>query len=173
MQFDNVWQSALQFVRENETFIEVALFVFAFAESIIFASMFVPSTPIFIGIGALEGAAHGPLVPLIIAGTLGAMAGDLASFAIGYRFRDDLPRMWPLRNHPAEFQRAQTFVKRWGLLAILASKLSGPLRPIVPMLVGASSMNRGTFFAASAASSLVWAVLVLVPAYYGAQVLAQ
>jgi len=154
------WQSALVFVRENETSIELALFAFAFAESIIFASVFVPSTPIFIGIGALEGAADGPLIPLIVAGTLGAIAGDLASFTIGYR-------IWPLGNHPEQLARARSFVERWGIVAILASKLSGPLRPIVPMLVGANGMPRWRFVAASAVSSIVWAVLVLAPAYYG------
>lgn len=167
MGLESWWQSALEFVRANETSIEIALFVFAFAESIIFASVFVPSTPIFIGIGALEGAAEGPLVPLIIAGTLGAIAGDLASFAIGYKFRDQLPQTWPLRNHPEQLARARSFVERWGLAAILASKLSGPLRPIVPMIVGANEMPRGRFVAASAVSSIIWAVLVLVPAYYG------
>lgn len=169
MNVDSILNAALDFVRENETLIEVALFVFAFAESIIFASIFVPSTPIFIGVGALEGAAQGPLIPLIIAGTLGAIAGDAASFAIGYRFKADVPKLWPLRNHPNELARARAFVERWGLLAILASKLSGPLRPIVPMLVGASDMPRSHFFAASAVSSVIWAVLVLAPAYYGVQ----
>lgn len=169
MDLHSWWQAALQLVRENETFIEVALFAFAFAESIIFASVFVPSTPIFIGVGALEGAAEGPLVPLIIAGSLGAIAGDLVSFAIGQRFRGDLPKMWILRDHPGQLERARRFVERWGAAAVVASKLSGPLRPIVPMLVGASDMNRTKFFFASAASSLIWAVLVLAPAYYGFQ----
>ena len=167
MDLHSWWQAALQLVRENETFIEVALFAFAFAESIIFASMFVPSTPIFIGVGALEGAAEGPLVPLIIAGSLGAVAGDLVSFAIGQRFRGELPNMWILRDHPGQLERARRFIERWGAAAVVASKLSGPLRPIVPMLVGASDMNRTKFFFASAASSLIWAVLVLAPAYYG------
>ncbi|MEQ8823073.1 MAG: DedA family protein [Filomicrobium sp.] len=167
MEFDVWWEAALNFVRENETWIEIALFFFAFAESIIFASVFVPSTPLFIAIGALEGAAEGPLVPLIIAGTLGAIAGDLASFTIGFVFRRRLPELWPLRNHPKQLEQARAFVERWGIVAILVSKLSGPMRPIVPMLVGASEMSRIKFFAASAVSSVVWAVIVLMPAYYG------
>ena len=163
------WQSALELVRDNETSIEVALFICAFAESIIVASVFVPSTPIFIAVGALEGAAEGPLMPLILAGTVGAIFGDLASFAIGFYFRQRLPEIWPLRNHPKEFAQARAFVQRWGIMAILVSKLSGPMRPLVPMLVGASEMSSGRFVAASAVSSVVWAVLVLGPAYYGFQ----
>ena len=114
MNLESWWQAAIEIVRENETFIEVALFVFAFAESILFASVFVPSTPIFIGVGALEGAAEGPLVPLIIAGSLGALAGDIVSYAIGYRVRGNLAKMWLLRDHPNQLERARRFVEKWG-----------------------------------------------------------
>ena len=171
MDTTEAWQSVLVFVRENEALIEIFLFLFAFAESIIIASAFVPSTFIFIGIGALEGAAAGPLVPLVIAGALGAFAGDLASYAIGHWLRDDIPKLWPLRNHPELIVRTRALFERWGLWAIVVSKLTGPLRPIVPMLAGASTMHTARFAAASAVSSVIWSVLVLVPAYYGVNVL--
>lgn len=164
---DQYWSAALKFVRENETFIEVALFGCAFAESIIFASVFVPSTPIFIAIGALEGAAKGALFPLVVAGALGALAGDIVSFSIGYRLRDDIGKLWGLRDHPGLLERARAFLARWGIAAVLVSKLAGPFRPIVPMLAGASSMPWPLFIGASAISSVIWSVLVLVPAYYG------
>ncbi len=170
---DQVWQDLLQFVREHETLIEVSLFVFAFAESIIFASMFVPSTLIFIAIGALEGAAQGPLLPLVIAGALGALAGDLASFAIGYRLRGNIGKVWGLRDHPGLLEKSRAFVARWGIVAVVVSKLSGPMRPIVPMLAGASEMSWPWFVGASAISSVIWSVIVLVPAYYGLNVMVQ
>lgn len=44
---------------------------------------------------------------------------------------------------------------------------AGTLRPIVPILVGASRMSSAKFILASAASSVIWAVFVLAPAYYG------
>jgi len=164
---DKYWAALLSFVRESETLIEVALFSCAFAESIIFASVFVPSTLIFIAIGALEGAADGALLPLVAAGALGALAGDIVSFAIGYRLRDNIGKLWGLRDHPGLLDRARAFLKRWGIAAVLISKVAGPLRPIVPMLAGATSMPLPLFLAASAVSSIIWSALVLVPAYYG------
>ncbi len=166
---DEYWQALLAFMRENEVLIEVVLFVLAFAESIAVASAFVPSSIIFVAVGALEGAAGGPLVPLVIAGALGAFAGDLASLAIGYYLRNDLRKIWPLSDHPRLLARARAFFWRWGIYAVIVSKLSGPLRPIVPMLAGASRMSWPVFMAASAVSSVIWSVLVLVPAYYGFQ----
>ncbi|MDX2257508.1 MAG: DedA family protein [Hyphomicrobiaceae bacterium] len=173
MSFDQFWADVLRLVRENETFIEVALFVFAFAESIIFASVFVPSTLIFIGIGALEGAANGALFPLVVAGALGAFAGDIVSFGIGHRLRGDIGKLWGLRDHPGLLDSARAFVARWGLAAVIVSKLSGPLRPIVPMLAGATSMPWPLFLAASAVSSVLWSTVVLVPAYYGLSAVTQ
>jgi len=164
---DQYWAAVLNFIRENDKYIEIALFVFAFAESIIFASVFVPSTLIFIAIGALEGAAEGPLFSLVVAGALGALAGDMVSFVIGYRLRGDIGKLWGLRDHPGLLERAHAFVARWGIAAVVVSKLAGPLRPIVPMLAGATSMSWPLFLFASAVSSVIWSVLVLVPAYYG------
>src|SRR6056297_511335 len=160
-------QQVLDFVRNNGDLLGLLLFFMAMAESIIIASAFVPSSVIFVGIGALEGAA-GPLLSLVIAGALGAVAGDLVSFAIGVWQRDNLKGMWPLRGYPDMIAKAQSFFEKWGTMAVLVSKLSGPLRPIVPMLAGASRMPVARFVAVSAMSSVIWSTLVLVPAYYGA-----
>lgn len=159
-------------VREHRALIEVALFTLAFFESVILTSWLIPSTLIFFGIGALAGADGGALVALVIAGSLGSFAGDLASYALGRRLSGELPRMWPINRHPAVLMRAEDVFRRYGLLAVLAAKFVGPLRPIVPMLAGTSRHSLGQFAAASAASSLIWSSVVLVPAYYGARVVA-
>jgi membrane protein DedA with SNARE-associated domain len=163
------WQTLLAFARENEAFIEISLFVLAFAESIIVASAFVPTTLIFLAIGALEGAANGPLLPMVLAGALGAMAGDLVSFGLGSRFYPNMRRTWPLGAHPRLVARGRYFISKWGIAAIGISKLTGPMRPLIPMLAGASRMPRFKFLAASAVSSLMWASLTLVPPYMGLQ----
>ena len=169
---ENIAKSIVALVSENRALIEVALFAFAFLESIILTSWLIPSTIIFIGIGALAGADGGALASLVVAGGLGSFAGDLASYALGWRLRGELPRMWPINRHPAVLMQAQDVFRRYGLLAVFAAKFVGPLRPIVPMLAGTSSHRLAHFAAASAVSSLVWAVVVLVPAYYGARVVA-
>ncbi len=156
----------LQFVRENETLIEVILFAVALVESVIFSSMFVPSTLILVGIGAIEGAAAGPLLPLVLAAACGALAGDAISFGIGNRYRHCLGSIWPLSQHPALIDRAYGFMGKWGVLAVVISKLTGPFRPVVPMLAGASGMPFHRFAVASSVSALIWAALFLGPAYY-------
>lgn len=175
MQIDThgLWEQLLTFMREYDELIEVIMFFLAFAESIIFASVFVPSSVIFVAVGALEGAANGPLLAIIIAGALGALAGDIVSFAIGVRLRDKLPEMWPLQKYPALLTKTREMFDKWGIWAIVASKLLGPLRPILPMLAGASHMPWGIFIPASAVSSIIWSTLLLAPAYYGLQLVIQ
>ncbi|MEZ5855176.1 MAG: DedA family protein [Hyphomicrobiaceae bacterium] len=162
----------LQLVRENETLIEVILFSVALVESVIFTSMFVPSTLILVGIGVIEGTAAGPLLQLVLAAACGALAGDAISFAIGHTYRNRLGSLWPLSNHPALIERTYVFMAKWGVLAVVISKLTGPFRPVVPMLAGASRMPFHNFAAASAVSALIWAALFLGPAYYGVRAVA-
>ena len=169
MNTHDVWEDLLAFMRNNDELIEVIMFCLAFAESIIFASMFVPSSVIFVAVGALEGAANGPLLAIIIAGALGAFAGDAVSFAIGVRMQDRLYEVWPLNQHPELLTRTKLLFERWGVLAIVASKLLGPLRPVLPMLAGATHMPWKVFMLASLVSSFIWSVLLLAPAYYGLQ----
>jgi len=168
-----IWQDLLTFMREYNELIEVIVFLLAFAESIIFASVFVPSSIIFVAVGALEGAAGGPLLSLVVAGAVGALVGDIVSFAIGVRLRERLPEMWPLKEHPGLLLKTRGLFEKWGIWAIVASKLLGPLRPILPMLAGAAHMSWAVFIPASALSSIIWSALLLVPAYYGLQFIAQ
>ncbi|MEZ5842624.1 MAG: DedA family protein [Hyphomicrobiaceae bacterium] len=170
--FEGLIDAVMAFVRQNAALIEIVLFALAFLESIILTSWLVPSTVIFVGIGALAGADGGVLAGLVIAGALGSFAGDLASYALGRRLSGELPRMWPISKHPAVLMRAEDFFRKWGLLAVLVAKFVGPLRPIVPMLAGTSRHRIDHFAAASAAASLTWSSVVLVPAYYGAKVVA-
>lgn len=162
------WVGAvLDFVRANETPVEPVLFLLAFGESVVLFSFFIPASVLFLAIGALHGASGGDLWPLIAAGTAGAFLGDVVSYGIGWRYRNDLHQMWPFRNHPEWLPNAQRFFDRWGIPGVVAAKFIGPMRPLVPTISGAVAMPGGVFLAASAVSSLVWSIVFLVPTYYG------
>jgi membrane protein DedA with SNARE-associated domain len=164
-------ETVLAFVRANETMIEVVLFLLAFGESVVLFSFFIPASVIFLAIGALHGASGGDLWPLILAGTAGAILGDIVSYWIGWRYRNDLQKMWPFRNHPEWLLNARKFIDRWGIPGVVAAKFVGPMRPLVPTISGAVAMPGGVFLAASAVSSLVWSIVFLVPTYYGVDLL--
>ncbi len=157
----------LEFVRENHRLVEVVLFWLGFAESIVLFSFFIPASVLFLGIGGLQAASGGEILPLIIAGALGAFIGDIVSYYIGWRFRNDLHLRWPFRTNPEWLPNARKFFERWGIAGIVVAKFVGPMRPLVPTISGAVSMPGRAFATASAVSSIVWSIVFLVPTYYG------
>ena len=168
----STWQSVIAFVRENELLIEVIIFALGFAESLVLVSFFVPASVLFLAIAALHAAGDGPFLPILLAGSLGCLAGDIVSYAIGSRTKRHINAMWPFRSRPDLLARTQSMIRRHGVYAIFASKFIGPLRPITPACAGAASMSWPLFFAASAASSVLWALAFLAPTYYGFQFIA-
>ena len=164
------WIAAtLQFVRENETLIEVILFLLAFGESIVLFSFFIPASVLFLGIGGLHAASGGDILPLILAGTAGAFLGDVVSYWIGWRYRENLHKVWPFRSNPDWLPNARRFFDRWGIPGVVIAKFVGPMRPIVPTISGAVAMPGVPFVAASVISSFIWACVFLLPTYYGVE----
>ena len=165
------WEQTLAFVRENEALIEAAVFLLGFAESLVFVSFFVPASVLFLAIAALHSAGDGPFLPILLAGTLGCLAGDIVSYAVGRRVRHQVRKSWPFNSRPRLFARARMLVRRRGVFAIVMSKFIGPVRPLAPMIAGAMHMRWYNFAGASAASSLIWALAFLAPTYYGMRLL--
>jgi membrane protein DedA with SNARE-associated domain len=163
----NWTDGVLELVRDNSSLIEIVLFVLGFAESIVFFSFFIPASVLFLAIGGLHAASGGALWPLILAGAAGSFVGDLVSYWIGWYYRDRLPTMWPFNRHPEWLSNANRFFEKYGLAGIVLAKFVGPMRPLVPTISGAVSMPRGAFLLASAVSSIIWAIVFLVPSYYG------
>jgi undecaprenyl-diphosphatase len=170
--FDSTWwDAAVQFVRENQQFIEVALFVLGFAESLVFVSFFVPASAFFLAIAALEGAAGNPLLPILIAGAAGCFAGDMTSYLIGHRFKGNIEGHWPFTKYPHWLSDTKALFQRRGVYAIFISKFVGPLRPVVPFVAGAMHMPLASFTGASIFSSTIWSMSFLMPSYYGIMLL--
>lgn len=165
------WDWTLDFARQNDALLEIILFALGFAESLVFLSIFVPASALFLAIAAIEGAAGNPFLPILLAGSAGCFAGDLVSFVLGGWLKDDLSDRWPFRRNPIWLARTRSLFERRGILAIFISKFVGPLRPIVPFVAGAMNMPVVPFALASLASSLMWSAAFLAPTYYGIRVL--
>lgn len=161
------WDSAVEFARTNESLVEILLFALGFAESLVFVSLFVPASALFLAIAALEGAAGNPFLPILLAGAAGCFVGDMVSFVIGGHIKDNVAGCWPFTRNPLWLPRARALFERRGMLAILISKFVGPLRPVIPFVAGAMHMPLVPFILASASSSLIWSAAFLAPSYYG------
>jgi membrane protein DedA with SNARE-associated domain len=155
----------LTLARDHQEWIPPLVFVLGFAESIALVSLFVPSTLLFLGIGAIHHTNGGAFVPVWLAGAAGACVGDIVSYGIGYYFKDSINTVWPFRKYPSLIGKAKQMDEKWGALALIGSKFLGMLRPFAPVMAGTISMPRPRFLLASAVGALLWAGVFLSPGY--------
>lgn len=153
------------FVIENMSLVGPVVFALGFAESIVFLSLLVPSTLLFLGIGGIHHAAGGSFFDVWLWGAAGAFLGDVLSYAVGRYFREDVAGIWPFNKKPEWYVLARAFEQKWGFLGIIGSKFFGMLRPFVPVVAGAMHMRWPVFLLASAISALIWAGVFLAPGY--------
>jgi len=141
------------------------VFVLGFAESMVFLSLLVPSSALFVAIGGIHAAAGGDFLTVWLAASAGAAIGDAMTFAIGGYFKRDIGGLWPLRTRPQWYVLARMFVKRYGLAGVFISKFGGMIRPFVPLVAGAMGMRWSRFMLASPMSCLAWSGVFLAPGY--------
>ncbi|MDX2289416.1 MAG: DedA family protein [Hyphomicrobiaceae bacterium] len=144
---------------------EPIVFALGFAESMIFLSLLVPSSFLFLAIGGLHSAAGGSFWSVWLAASAGAFLGDVVTFVIGRFLRGEIGSVWPLRDHPDWYVAARGFVTRYGALSIVAGKFAGVIRPFVPLVASAMQMRWHVFLPASLVSCLLWAGAFLGPGY--------
>lgn len=158
-------EPALEIVREHIALAGPIVFALGFAESMVFLSLLVPSSALFLAIGGIHSAAGGEFVSLWLAATAGAAFGDAITFAIGRYFKRDVGSLWPLNTRPHWYVYSRYFVKRYGVLGVFVSKFGGLIRPFVPLAAGAMGMRWSRFLAVSPLSCLAWSGVFLGPGY--------
>lgn len=159
---DNV---VVAFIREHMALAEPAVFFMGFAEGVPLLSLFVPSTPLFLGIGAAHAAAGGQFWQLWIAASVGSILSDLLVYALGRVFKADAARIWPFSRNDDWLPKSHALFERWGMLAVVGGKFTGFLRPFIPAVAGILEMPLWQFVPASILSSLAWAGAFLAPGY--------
>jgi len=161
MSLEQFGQQVIEFVRVHESWAAPIVFALAFAESLAFLSLVLPSWAALVGIGAMIRAGGIDFVPLWISGALGAAFGDWLSYWIGARFKGSIAGTWPFSQHPHLLSRGEALIKNWGVLAIFVGRFSGPLRASVPIVAGVLSMPNWPFQLANFSSAFVWAAVLL------------
>lgn len=110
----------------------------------------VPSSLVMVAHGALFGVAVGTMLSLT-----GSVGATLFGFAIGRRGG----RMMERLVTPAERERADSLLKRWGALAIIVTRPVPLLAETVAIMAGTSSLGWGRVTLAALAGSLPPALL--------------
>ena len=140
-----------------------AVFAAALLEALAVIGTVIPgSSIVFVG-GVLVGLGALDPVWTAAAAVAGAIVGDGISFWLGRHHHERLRAMWPLRTHPAWFERGQAYFALHGGKSVFLGRFLGPVRAIVPVVAGMSDMPAARFYAVNVLSAFAWAAAHLLP----------
>lgn len=165
MSFDGWLAAAAGVIRDHIALAEPVVFALGLGEGIPGLSLLIPSSALFLTIGGLHGAAGGAFWHLWLAATAGAVVGDCIAYGLGRWLKHDVARLRYFAVHPDALARGHDVFERWGILAVLAGKFTGFLRPFIPVVAGILTMPWPMFLASSMLSSAAWSGIFLAPGY--------
>ena len=116
------------------------------------------------GFSAARG--DGSLLVMIVAGTVGSVAGATLWYLLGLKLGGErLKRL--ARRHgrwitlsPDEIERAEAWFHRHGRVAVLAGRLFPAVRTLISVPAGIARMPLGPFLAYSTLGSAIWTALL-------------
>lgn len=150
------------FIEHNRVWAAPIMLVLAFGESIAFVSLILPFWSMLVAVGAAVGLLSPEFFVVWIAASVGAALGDWVSYWLGYHFHDRIAGMWPLSKYPDLMPRGHAFFEKYGVWAIVLGRFSGPFRATVPIIAGATEMDRIKFQIANWSSAFLWALVLMV-----------
>jgi membrane protein DedA with SNARE-associated domain len=149
------------FVRDHQAWAPPIVLLLAFGESLAFISLLIPAWGALVAIGALIGVSGISFWPLCLAGGIGAALGDWVSYWFGFKYKEQVAKIWPLSRYPEILPRGEAFVRKWGVPSIFIGRFFGPLRASVPLAAGIFEMPYWSFQIANWISAWVWAAALL------------
>lgn len=138
-----------------------------FAESALLLDLFVPGEVGLVVAGAAAAQNGTPLVAVVGAAAVGAVAGDSLGYGIGRRFGEDLVDhwQWTRRRLGPGLEKAKAHYERRGGVSVALARWVGALRAVVPVVAGSSGLPLRQFLAWDAPSALGWATVIAALGY--------
>ncbi|TAJ29333.1 bifunctional DedA family/phosphatase PAP2 family protein [Bosea sp. (in: a-proteobacteria)] len=162
--FDSYIQSLLAFAGQNIGLVALIVFLAALSEAIVLIGAVIPGTAIILAAAAIVGASRSPIWPILLAATLGAIAGDGISYWMGHRYKHRIPQIWPFRRYPRLLDQGDAYFASHGGKSVFIARFLPGVRAVVPISAGVSGMSVPRFYAANILSALIWAPAHVLPA---------
>lgn len=135
----------------------------SFVESLAFVGILIPGIIILFGVGALISLGAMDMLPIWFCGSLGAFVGDLTSYALGRRYRNHLPEIWPFSKFPRMLERGRSYFRVHGPKSVVVGRFIGPLRPVIPVTAGMLGLSTRRFLLVDIPACIAWTPAYLVP----------
>ena len=152
--------AAISFVTTHRDWVGPIAFFFAFAETLAFLSIIIPSTAILIGVGAVVATGAIDFLPLWIGGALGSITGSILSYWLGWKFGKPILSVWPMNTYPELVEKGRHAFAKYGIIAVLIGHFFGPLRAVVFIMAGVARMNPVLFLPVNFVAAVLWAFII-------------
>tara|TARA_R110002072_G_scaffold90500_4_gene202414 strand:- start:9514 stop:11007 length:1494 start_codon:yes stop_codon:yes gene_type:complete len=159
------FQPLLEWLKLNPNWLLLGIFLISLIESLALAGIIVPGVLLLFLVATVAGHLDSSITAILLAGFLGAIAGDGISFYLGHFFKDSIPRWWPFSRYPETLKMGERFFYKHGGKSIMLGRFIGPIRPILPLTAGMFGMSQLRFAAFNSISALIWAPFYLLPGY--------
>ena len=156
-------QPLISWLHNNPHWALLITFLISFSESLAVIGSIVPGSVTMTAIGILAGSGVIRVDMTLLAATLGAIAGDSASYFLGYYYSEQLTRMWPFRKYPHWLEQGQSYFARHGGKSVLIGRFIGPLRAMIPVIAGMMHMSQWRFLLANIISGIGWSLVYVTP----------
>jgi membrane protein DedA with SNARE-associated domain/membrane-associated phospholipid phosphatase len=137
----------------------------SFLESLLLVGLIAPGIALLFVVASLAGSAGLPLWQIVLVSGSAATAGDVTSFYVGRHFHHHIAGLAILRRHPQWLERAERFIRRYGMPGLGVGRFIGPLRPFMPMMAGTLEMPQWRFWLVELLTLLPWGVLYMAPGF--------
>ncbi|QIG50968.1 phosphatase PAP2 family protein [Nordella sp. HKS 07] len=158
-----LFSSVIAFLTAHPYVAYLVVFLLALSESIPIVGVVVPGTAVIVALSALVPSGVLVLWPLLLAATLGAIAGDGLSFWLGHHYHREVLGLWPVNRYPELIQKSEAFFARHGDKSVFLARFTPGVRAFIPLFAGILKMPVGRFYAVNVASALVWAPSHILP----------
>jgi membrane protein DedA with SNARE-associated domain len=157
------FNALIDFVGSHPQCAVIAILLLALSEAVPVIGTVVPGSTLILAISALATPADVKPWLLLVAAVVGAIAGDGLSFWLGYRYRREILRGWPLNRFPQLIERSARFIRRHDVTSVFLARFTAVVRAFVPLVAGILRMSSPHFYVANVLSALIWAPIHVFP----------
>jgi membrane protein DedA with SNARE-associated domain len=155
----------IQSIHHHKDLAQIIIFMIAFIESFPILGSIFPGTIVLAPIGYMMGVDDLPFYQTACSIFLGAYAGDIVSYFIGYYFSDTVERSSWIEKNKNAYRWFKQFFAKYGTLSLLIGRFVGPLRSSVPLFAGLFGMTPVAFCVGIIPSVVAWGMAYIGSVY--------
>ena len=157
------FQQLIDFIGNHPIEAIVIVFLVAAGEALFVIGLFIPSTVVLVGAGTMIGLGRLDFLPIYLAASLGAIAGDSLSYWFGHHYKQHVRAIWPFSRYTSLLDKGERYFARHGGKSVFIGRFIPGVKAVVPGVAGIVGMNPARFAVINVVSAFVWSAAHLLP----------